>query len=76
MEMRPFTKNASSKSKAIVEKIVNKLEGLKKPRKYFMIQFGIAILLPKLAQPKGVGSQLTRLFLHAVRNFRRDIAAK
>ena len=34
--MRTFTKNASNKSKALVEKVLNKIEGLKKPRKYFM----------------------------------------
>ena len=44
MEMRNFTKNASSKSKALVEKIVNKLEGLKQPRKYFMISIIILYL--------------------------------
>lgn len=36
-DMRLPTKNASNKSEALVEKIVNKIEGLKKPRKYFMI---------------------------------------
>lgn len=34
--MRTFTKNASNKSKALVEKVLNKIEGLKKPRKYFI----------------------------------------
>jgi len=35
--MQLLTKNTSSKSKALVEKILNKMEGLKKPRKYFLI---------------------------------------
>ena len=34
MQLR--TKNTSNKSKALVGKIVNKIEGLSKPRKYFM----------------------------------------
>ena len=42
MQLR--TKNASNKSKALVEKIVNKIEGLKKPRKYFMISIIILYL--------------------------------
>lgn len=42
--MRTPSKNASSKSKALVEKIVNKIEGLKKPRKYFMISIIILYL--------------------------------
>lgn len=42
--MRLLTNNASSKSKALVEKIVNKIEGLKKPRKYFMISIIILYL--------------------------------
>lgn len=42
--MRLRTKNASHKSKALVEKIVNKIEGLKKPRKYFMISIIILYL--------------------------------
>ena len=39
--MRLQTKTASNKSKALVEKIINKIEGLKKPRKYFMISIMI-----------------------------------
>ena len=42
--MRPFTTNASNKSRALVEKIVNKIEGLTKPRKYFMISIIILYL--------------------------------
>ena len=42
--MRLRTNNASSKSKALVEKIVNKIEGLKKPRKKFMISIIILYL--------------------------------
>lgn len=42
MQLR--TTNASNKSKALVEKIVNKIEGLKKPRKYFMISIMILYL--------------------------------
>ena len=42
--MRLPTNNTSSKSKALVEKIVNKIEGLKKPRKYFMISIIILYL--------------------------------
>ena len=34
--MRLSTKDVSNKSKALVEKIVNKIEGLSKPRKYFI----------------------------------------
>lgn len=42
--MRLLTKNASNKSQALVEKIVNKIEGLKKPRQYFMISIIILYL--------------------------------
>ena len=42
--MRTPTNNASNKSKALVEKIVNKIEGLKKPRKYFMVSIIILYL--------------------------------
>lgn len=42
--MQLQTKKASNKSKALVEKIVNKMEGLKKPRKYFMISVIILFL--------------------------------
>lgn len=42
--MRLLSKHASNKSKALVEKIVNKIEGLKKPRKYFMISIIILYL--------------------------------
>ncbi len=42
--MQLLTNNTSNKSKALVEKIVNKIEGLKKPRKYFMISIIILYL--------------------------------
>ena len=42
--MRPPSNNASSKSKALVEKILNKIEGLTKPRKYFMLSIIILYL--------------------------------
>ena len=42
--MRLQTRNASNKSKALVEKVINKIEGLKKPRKYFMISIIILYL--------------------------------
>ena len=42
--MRLLTKNASNKSRALVEKVINKIEGLKKPRKYFMISLIILYL--------------------------------
>lgn len=42
--MRLRTTDVSNKSKALVEKIVNKMEGLKKPRKYFMISIIILFL--------------------------------
>lgn len=42
--MQLLTNNASSKSKALAEKVVNKIEGLKKPRKNFMISIIILYL--------------------------------
>jgi len=42
--MRLQTKDASNKSNALVEKVINKIEGLKKPRKYFMISVIILYL--------------------------------
>ncbi len=42
--MRLLSKTASNKSQALVEKIVNKIEGLSKPRKYFMISIIILYL--------------------------------
>ena len=42
--MQVHKTNASSKSKALVEKIVNKMEGLSKPRKYFMVSIIILYL--------------------------------
>lgn len=42
--MRPLTNNASSKSKALVEKVLNKIEGIKKPRKNFLISIIILFL--------------------------------
>jgi len=42
--MRLLTNNTSSKSKALVEKVLNKMEGLKKPRKYFMISVIVLFL--------------------------------
>jgi len=42
--MRLLSKNASNKSRALAEKIVNKIEGLSKPRKYFMISIIILYL--------------------------------
>jgi len=42
--MRTPRKNTSHKSRALVEKIVNKIEGLKKPRKKFMISIIILFL--------------------------------
>jgi len=42
--MRLLSKHASNKSKALVEKIVNKIEGIKKPRKYFMISIIVLFL--------------------------------
>lgn len=42
--MRLPTTNTSNKSKALVEKVLNKIEGLKKPRKKFMISIIILYL--------------------------------
>lgn len=42
--MRTPSNNASSKSHALVEKVLNKMEGLKKPRKYFMISVIVLFL--------------------------------
>lgn len=42
--MRLITKNASSKSKALMEKVLNKMEGLKKPRKNFLMSIIILYL--------------------------------
>ena len=42
--MQLLSKHASNKSQALVEKIVNKIEGLKKPRKKFMISIIILYL--------------------------------
>ena len=42
--MRLKTKNASNKSKALVEKVLNKMEGLKKPRKKFLLSIIILYL--------------------------------
>jgi hypothetical protein len=42
--MQLLTNNTSDKSKALVGKVINKLEGLSKPRKYFMISIIILYL--------------------------------